>query len=174
MSNYISLTRLVVLVLLASCVQDSGPSLNSDNSKCANDINLYTAVNKNILYTDSLNRTYLKVNNITLDNPVIPLSKCQKLPFVFINEVGLADDSISGLEHIIDVKSFVRIKNTDHYYSDKNRVYFYRVSPVTFPRFYEIEINQSDIKVVDSITISDKLKTYRNGILIKDNEIKSK
>jgi len=60
MTKYILFTKLLVFILFISCVQVSKPNLNSNHTKCANDISLYTAVSQNILYKDSLNKMYLK------------------------------------------------------------------------------------------------------------------
>ncbi|HEX8577655.1 MAG TPA: hypothetical protein VF677_15315 [Flavobacterium sp.] len=167
MTKYILFTKLLIFILFISCVQVSKPNLNSIHTKCANDISLYTAISQNILYKDSLNKIYLKVNNVILDDLIEPLSDCQKLPFAFVDEVGLINDSIASIGQVIDVKSFTKIKNTNHYYRDKNRVYYFRTAPVTYPSFYEIEINQLEIRVIDSITISDESSIYHNGILKK-------
>jgi hypothetical protein len=166
-SFFYAAINLVVLALVASCVNDSKLRLDTNNGKCKNDISQYVAVNQNLLYTDSSNKIYLKVNNIILDNPIVALTDCHKLPFVFINEIGLIDDSIASIEKIIDIESFVRIEDTSHYYRDKNRVYYFRTNPVTYPNFYEIQVNESEIYVIDAITIRDKAKTYRNGILVE-------
>jgi DKNYY family len=156
---------LIFFALILSCNKFNKSSTTQVKSVCKNDISLYSPIKGTILYKDATGKIYLRVKNNILDNPTITLSECQKLPFGFVNDVALIDDTITTLEDVVDIESFSRISGTSHYYLDKNRVFYYRTAPVTYPNFYEIEINKTEFRIIDSITISDKSKVYVNGIL---------
>ncbi len=140
--------------------------------KCANDTTLYKNIKKEILYVDSSNKVYLRRKNTQIE-PNVNLSKCQKLPFVFLNDVALLDDSISALEMVVDVATFDRFKDSNTYFRDKNRFYVYRDYPVTYPPFHEIKIDKNNVQLLSEKYIKDNNNVYWNGLSIRNVEPKS-
>lgn len=153
----------IVLLFTINCFK----KINSfDKIECKNDAFLYKPLNNNnLLFVDSTNTIYLRVDNTILNDSNIPLSDCQKLPFVFINEMALANDSIVDIGSIVKSETFTRIKKTTNYFIDKNRIYYYKNDIATYPNFFELYLNKSDFKVIDSVTISDGQNTYVKGLL---------
>ncbi|KZS38923.1 hypothetical protein AWE51_15185 [Aquimarina aggregata] len=131
--------------------------------KCENDERLYTSVNTDLLYKNNLNKVYLKRRNeFPKDYP--DLNECQKLPYAFIEVLALKNDSIVTISSIIDVESFSRFVGTDIYFYDKNRVYTYNTTTATYPNFYEIELDKKSAKLIDSFSLKDKYRLYKNGM----------
>lgn len=58
-----------------------------------------------MLFKDSLDIIYLRVKNEQLKGTT-ELIDCQKLPYVFIKEMALKNDSIVELKDVVDVSSF--------------------------------------------------------------------
>lgn len=157
---------ILFLLLIVSCQNNNKHSknLNSLNKEtnCINDSTLYTSINKNLLYKDSLGEIYLKVKNEIIDDSKNTISECQKLPFIYLKEVVLVNDSIANISDIITVNSFHKLNNS-MYYSDENRIYALRTNPVTYPPFFEINLNAKNIKVLDSLSITDGNSKFING-----------
>ncbi len=141
---------------------------------CKNDPSLYKEIVKNLLYTDSISNIYLKRKQQNMISPLGgELTKCEKLPYSYIDYVGTLNDSIAFIKDIIKIDSFKRIENSNTYFTDHKYVYAYRDYPVCYPAFYQININPKYNKVIDSFYIKDKLAVYWKGIKVGNADSKS-
>jgi len=153
---------------------DSLKTLEKDTIKCNNDPKLYTEIVENLLYKDSISNVYLKRKQLNMVGPLGgELTKCEKLPYAYLDEVGTSNDSIGFISDIVDVISFKRLEKTDTYFIDTSSVYAYRDDPVGYPPFYQIDIDQKHSTVIDSFYIKDESKIYWKGIKIKNVDVKS-
>ena len=153
------------MVMVNNCSNKPKLRIIENIIECKNDIRLYSSLNRaNLLYKDSLNKIYLKVDNIPLTDSNFDLSNCQKMPYIFINEMALINDSIVSLENIVDVNTFSRIENTENYFSDKKGVYYYKNDIATYPNLFELKIDISKMRVVNFETIQDDKYRYIKGI----------
>jgi len=125
-------------------------SARKEKEDCVNDSTLYKKVNEqHLLYKDSLNNLYLKVNNIQLIENQKNLSNCQKHPYIFVKEMALKNDSIVGLKNVIDIVTFKKYSN--NVYADRNRIYYFETEIATYPIFFEVDIKPSDKIRFDSL-----------------------
>ncbi|MET3037958.1 hypothetical protein ABXT08_17810 [Chryseobacterium sp. NRRL B-14859] len=165
MINNLFLSLVFCFFIAANCSNKQNYLKTDKTVQCKNDARLYSSLNKNnLLFKDSASRVYLRVENVILKDSNLPLSECQKLPYIFVNEMALANDSIVTLDHIVDVNTFSKIKNTKNYFIDKKRVYYYKNDIATYPNLYELKIEISKLKVIDFETIQDDNNTYIRGV----------
>ncbi|MCF6350192.1 MAG: DKNYY domain-containing protein [Flavobacteriaceae bacterium] len=145
------------------------PNKKIDTIRCKNDSSLYSEIVSGLLYKDSVSNIYLRRKKVMQKSPLGgKLSKCEKLPYGYIDVMGILNDSIVNIKDIIDIKSFKRFSQTDIFYADNNKVYVFQDSPVTFPQFFEINIDVEKVNIVDSLYIKDSKNVYWKGIKVQD------
>lgn len=146
---------------------------NQDSIKCANNPIRFTITKNHLLFRDSLSGLYLRRKNNVPINPDRPLSKCQKLPFGFVNAMVLLNDSVVTIDDILDLDSFKKLRNTDVFYKDEKKTYAYQEDPVSYPAFSEIEVNPEKVRIIDSLYIKDNITVYFQGIRLNIADAKS-
>ncbi|WP_055448135.1 DKNYY domain-containing protein [Lacinutrix mariniflava] len=145
-----------------------------DSTKCKNDPSLYTEVVKNLLFKDSVSNIYLRIKQENNPSPLSgEITKCEKLHFAFLDYIGTLNDSIAFIKDIVDIKSFNKIKTSNIYFTDRNSVYVYRDHPVSYPPFYQIDINHKNYKIINDSYIKDNSKVYWNGMALDNADNKS-
>lgn len=125
---------LITSIILGSCkMPEQKKNLQKEKISCANDPRLFQSINsQNLLFKDSLDIIYLRVKNEQLKGTT-ELSDCQKLPYVFIKEMALKNDSIVELNNIIDIATFTKYAN--NLYIDNRRTYYHETETTAYPSF---------------------------------------
>lgn len=160
--------QIIFFFILLSCkttLDSNKENLTDSKQICKNDESLYLVVKKELLYKDSVDVIYVRIKNSYPED--YPLSRCQKLPFSFLNTMKLKNDSIVKIGDVIDKISFSKFEGSNIYFYDKNKVYALNSAIATWPPFYEVQLDRNSTTIIDSITIKDKINTYRNGMKIE-------
>ncbi|PID68191.1 MAG: hypothetical protein CR968_02910 [Flavobacteriia bacterium] len=176
----ISIGILIVVILLSLSCNNKLPTkenqvvLAHQTTKidtiinCSNSPDNYIATDNPLIFKSKRDHfLYLKRERIVkTDAFKTKLSKCEKIPFVFLIDIKSKDQKITCVGEVIDVKTFKKINH--QFYEDSLSVYVFQTSPARYPNLVQLPLKKSDTEILCSSYIKDKSSVFWKSIKLEE------